>query len=140
MASRTTRGSLEPGDHLTREEFERRYEAMPYIRKAELIEGVVYMPSPVSPAHGRSDSLMIVWMGYYAAFTPGCEVLNNTSWAITAKSLPQPDAALHILAQYGGGARDQSHAVLLSRRRLRFGPLGCRRSRRPTDRRRCVSG
>jgi hypothetical protein len=38
---------LEPGDHLTRVEFERRYEAMPDLKKAELIEGVVYMPSPV---------------------------------------------------------------------------------------------
>ena len=38
---------LEPGDRLTRAEFERRYEAMPELRKAELIEGVVYMPSPV---------------------------------------------------------------------------------------------
>src|SRR5579864_6622345 len=38
---------LEPGDHLTRDEFERRYQAMPELKKAELIEGVVYMPSPV---------------------------------------------------------------------------------------------
>ena len=54
MVAKTTTGSkpprilpLEHGDHLTREEFERRYEAMPHVRKAELIEGVVYMPSPV---------------------------------------------------------------------------------------------
>ena len=39
--------SLENGDRLTRAEFERRYEAMPNLKKAELIEGVVYMPSPV---------------------------------------------------------------------------------------------
>ena len=38
---------LEPGDRLTRDEFERRYQAMPALGKAELIEGVVYMPSPV---------------------------------------------------------------------------------------------
>jgi hypothetical protein len=34
---------LESGDRLTRFEFERRYMAMPHIRKAELIEGVVYV-------------------------------------------------------------------------------------------------
>jgi len=38
---------LEPGDRLSRSEFERRYAAMPQLKKAELIEGVVYMPSPV---------------------------------------------------------------------------------------------
>jgi hypothetical protein len=38
---------LEPGDRLTRAEFERRYEPMPQLKKAELIEGEVYMPSPV---------------------------------------------------------------------------------------------
>ena len=39
---------LRNGDHLTVAEFERRYEAMPHVKKAELIEGVVYMPSPVT--------------------------------------------------------------------------------------------
>ncbi|MCU0875926.1 MAG: hypothetical protein MUE50_26660 [Pirellulaceae bacterium] len=38
---------LHAGDRLTRAEFERRYTAMPHVKKAELIEGVVYMPSPV---------------------------------------------------------------------------------------------
>lgn len=34
---------LENGDRLNRSEFERRYHAMPHVKKAELIEGVVYM-------------------------------------------------------------------------------------------------
>lgn len=38
---------LENGDRLTRPEFERRYAAMPQVKKAELIEGIVYLPSPV---------------------------------------------------------------------------------------------
>ena len=42
---------LENGDRLTRDEFERRYEAMPHLKKAELIEGVVYVPSPVRYRH-----------------------------------------------------------------------------------------
>src|SRR5947208_960339 len=44
---------LEPGDRLSREEFERRYERMPDVQKAELIEGIVYLPSP---AHARKHS------------------------------------------------------------------------------------
>ena len=38
---------LESGDRLTRAEFERRYSARPDIKKAELIEGVVYVATPV---------------------------------------------------------------------------------------------
>jgi uncharacterized protein YktB (UPF0637 family) len=38
---------LEAGDRLSRDEFERRYERLPCLKKAELIEGIVYMPSPV---------------------------------------------------------------------------------------------
>jgi len=38
---------LEPGDQLSRDEFERRYERMPNVKKAEPIEGIVYRPSPV---------------------------------------------------------------------------------------------
>ncbi|MGC8713934.1 MAG: hypothetical protein ACP5RH_16210, partial [Leptodesmis sp.] len=38
---------LENGDRLTRLEFERRYTAMPDLKKAELIEGIVYMASPL---------------------------------------------------------------------------------------------
>ena len=36
---------LENGDRLTVAEFERRYEAMPELKKAELINGVVHIPS-----------------------------------------------------------------------------------------------
>ena len=31
---------LENGDRLTRSDFEQRYDAMPYVKKAELIEGI----------------------------------------------------------------------------------------------------
>ena len=44
---------LEAGDHLTRREFHRRYEAMPHLKKAELIEGEVYMGSPVKLNHAE---------------------------------------------------------------------------------------
>lgn len=38
---------LESGNRLSWHEFERRYDAMPHLKKAELIEGVVYLPSPL---------------------------------------------------------------------------------------------
>ena len=70
--------TLENGDRLTRGEFERRYEARPDIRKAELIEGVVHMPSPTrSGSHARPHAAAITWLGSYAASTPGVQVNDN---------------------------------------------------------------
>jgi hypothetical protein len=42
-----TVSALENDDRLTRAAFERRYAAMPHLKKAELIKGVVYVPSPL---------------------------------------------------------------------------------------------
>jgi hypothetical protein len=57
---------LRNGDRLTRAEFERRYAAMPGIKKAELVEGVVYMPSPVgTDEHAVPHADLITWLGFY---------------------------------------------------------------------------
>ena len=57
----TSRGipPLNAGDHLSRAEFERRYTAMPVVKKAELVEGVVYMPSPVYAQHGEPHAIVM---------------------------------------------------------------------------------
>src|SRR4051812_20068008 len=71
---------LRNGDHLTRHEFERRYEAMPEIKKAELIEGVVFMPSPVSfEDHGEPHAHLVGWLAWYRTFTPGARVADNST-------------------------------------------------------------
>src|SRR5208337_4599178 len=71
---------LENGQRLTREEFERRYDAMPDLKKAELIEGVVYVPSPVNHrSHGRPHAHLTCWLGVYEASTAGVEVGDNSS-------------------------------------------------------------
>src|SRR5438132_13926278 len=71
---------LEPGDRLSREEFERRYDAMPQLKKAELIEGVVYMPSPVRlRRHGQPQFRLIGWLAAYEAATSGVIGGDNTS-------------------------------------------------------------
>ena len=63
--ARTMVPPLQAGDRLTREEFLRRYKAMPHVNKAELIEGVVYVPSPVSFDHGESHFDFVTWLGTY---------------------------------------------------------------------------
>jgi Uma2 family endonuclease len=97
---------LEPGDRLTREEFERRYEAMPHLKKAELIEGVVYMPSPLRfRRHGRPNRHLSTWLGTYEAATPGVEGADNATARLDLENEPQPDALLLIDPARGGQAR-----------------------------------
>ncbi len=97
---------LEPSDRLTRDEFERRYEAMPKLKKAELIEGVVYMPSPVRQRrHGRPHVRLVTWLGIYEGGTPGVEGGDNSTVRLDMDNDPQPDALLFIDPACGGNAR-----------------------------------
>ncbi|HET6879392.1 MAG TPA: Uma2 family endonuclease [Pirellulales bacterium] len=93
---------LEMGDHLTRAEFERRYNAMPGLKKAELVEGVVYMPSPVKPPHGRPHLLLAAWLGYYLSQTPGLDAADNATVRFDDVNEPQPDLLLAIEPAAGG--------------------------------------
>jgi Uma2 family endonuclease len=96
---------LEPGDRLTRDEFERRYEAMPQGIKAELLEGVVHMPSPTRfRRHGRPHSHLITWLGYYESGTSGVATGDNSTTRLDIDNEPQPDAVLLIDPAYGGQA------------------------------------
>jgi hypothetical protein len=97
---------LEPGDRLSRAEFERRYDAMPNRRKAELIEGVVYMPSPTRlQRHARPDRHLSTWMGTYEAATPGVLGADNATVRLDLDNEPQPDDVLLIDPACGGQAR-----------------------------------
>jgi len=88
---------LEPGDHLSREEFERRYDAMPGLKKAELLEGIVYMASPVRwNRHARPHVAVLNWLGSYEARTPGVQVGDNASIRLAGPTMPQPDAVMII--------------------------------------------
>lgn len=97
--------ALQNGDHLTRVEFERRYAAHPRIKKAELIEGVVYVPSPVSLVHSHRHANVILWLGTYLAATPGLRLLDNATVILDAENEVQPDAALYIIE--GGQTRPE---------------------------------
>lgn len=90
---------LKHGEQLTREEFERRYEAMPYLKKAELIGGIVYMGSPVrADIHGKPHGYIMTWIGVYCAATPGVDFLDNTTVHLDPDNEAQPDALLRIEA------------------------------------------
>ncbi|MEA5466873.1 Uma2 family endonuclease [Leptothoe sp. PORK10 BA2] len=94
---------LENGDHLSRDEFERRYAAMSQLKKAELIEGVVYVPAALRyRKHGKPHSDIMTWLGVYAALTPGLEAADNPTVRLDLDNEPQPDALLRIKTAYGG--------------------------------------
>ena len=97
---------LANGDRLTRDEFERRYEALPHVKKAELIEGTVYMPSPVhATTHGEPHAQIMTWLGTYSAATPGVQVADNATVRLDLDNEPQPDALLRIDEDCGGQSR-----------------------------------
>lgn len=93
---------LENGDELPAAEFLRRYEGMPLVRKAELVEGIVYMASPVRAIHSRPDNLIQTWLGLYAARTPGTESHTNPTVELDAENVSQPDSLLLLLPECGG--------------------------------------
>lgn len=94
------------GDHLTRAEFERRYAAMPHLKKAELIEGVVYMPSPVHlEKHSKPHSRVIGWLFNYVAATPGTDFGDNATVRLDSENEVQPDAFLRVHEEHGGQSR-----------------------------------
>jgi Uma2 family endonuclease len=88
--------ALASGDRLTRAEFERRYQATPEKFKAELIEGVVYVASPVRAFHGTPHAALVTWLGVYWTATPGVSVADNTTTRLDLDNEPQPDALVRI--------------------------------------------
>lgn len=97
VAARTV-PQLDSGARLTRFEFERRYEASPPWIKAELIEGVVYVASPVSIPHGDEHFRLITWLGAYAAQHPEVVGSDNATIRLDLDNEPQPDAHLRYRA------------------------------------------
>src|SRR5260370_16998864 len=94
--------TLVEGQRLDQPTFHALYEAMPPGTRAELINGVVLMPSPVGPAHGRAHFPTIAWLSYYAENTPGVEGMANTSTALGLTSEPPPDFLLPIFSHFLG--------------------------------------
>lgn len=96
---------LRNGDHLSRIEFERRYELMPDVKKAELIEGVVYMPSRVPLSHAEPHAHVVGWLGYYSSKVTPLLGGISASVRLDLDNEPQPDALLLLPEWAGSSAR-----------------------------------
>lgn len=97
---------FEPGDRLSREEFLKRWEQMPDLKFAELIDGVVYMPSPVSAEHATRDGDVHLLLATYAARSGVCTFVVGATWLMEHDSAPQPDSALRLLPDRGGRTQE----------------------------------
>jgi Uma2 family endonuclease len=98
---------LENGDKLSLHEFERRYNAMPNLKKAELIEGIVYiMPAALRfRSHGQPHGWILTWLGTYEVATIGVALGVEPTVRLDLDNEPQPDAVLLINPEAGGQAR-----------------------------------
>jgi Uma2 family endonuclease len=88
---------LEPGDRLDQPTFHERYERTRPGVKAELIEGVVYMPSPVGNVHSEEHALLNALLITYVLSTPGTKVGDNPTVILADDCEPQPDAVLRLV-------------------------------------------
>src|SRR5262245_23619456 len=94
--------TLFEGDRLDAEEFLRRWEALPELKYAELIDGVVFLSSPTGFDHSTMHHELHTWLGFYRVRTPGCQAGSDATWVMGKKNVPQPDIFLRILPKYGG--------------------------------------
>lgn len=95
--------SLTNGDHLTWEQFATRWDATPGLKKAELINGIVFM-SPLTYQSSRMEDNLRHWAREYERATPGTKGGGNATWRMLDDA-PQPDAFLRILETHGGSTR-----------------------------------
>lgn len=95
------------GDRLDADEFLRRWEALPDLHYAELIDGVVFLSSPLGLDHGTAHSDLSGWLFVYRSRTPGTQSGNDTTWVMGPKNVSQPDIFLRILPEFGGQSGEQ---------------------------------
>ena len=107
------RPPLNSGDHLSRAEFHRRYGMYPRVNKAELIEGVVIVGSPVHRQHGRPHFHISAILGVYVAHTPGLLAGDNESVVLDQDNELQPDLFVGIDAALGGQVIDSEEGALM---------------------------
>ncbi|SRR5579883_1249313 len=93
---------LENGDNLDQKTFHARYLAKPEDCRAELVGGIVYVPSPRKVSHGKVQQLVVRWLDEYMDATQGTRALLNITQIPGPDSELEPDACLFIISECGG--------------------------------------
>ncbi len=102
---------LENGDHLTQVEFHRRYAALGEEIKAELVEGIVHMPSPTRMNHARAHAAIIGRLSFYSAYTSGTELADNATVILDGDNEVQPDGLLRKVKGGSSRVNDEDYVV-----------------------------
>ncbi len=89
------------GDHLTRDEFERRFDATPGLKRAELIQGIVRIPAPQHWQAAAAGAHLCGWLGFYRAHTRGTRCGAYPHLRLPGDNMPQPDAILLLPSHVG---------------------------------------
>ncbi len=103
--------TLVEGQRLDQPTFHALYEAMPADARAELIDGVVWIPGRIGIAHSDGTIALLLWLVGYAEQTPGVQSLNHVTLILDARNEPQPDEMLRVLPEYGGRTRNEGGYV-----------------------------
>jgi hypothetical protein len=98
---------LVAGDRLDRATFHERYEAMPPSTRAELIGGVVVMPSALGTGHGDVSAALGGWLVHFRRGIPGLRSGDTATIMLDDRAEPQPDLHLRISAEFGGQTRQE---------------------------------
>ncbi len=110
---------FENGDRMSAERFMRRYERLPGLSHVQLVEGVVYMPSPVRyTQHAMPQHMMSMWLGTFALKTPGVESVPEATLRLDGSNVPQPDVVGRITEAAGGGSSVDDDGYLRGRPEL----------------------
>jgi Uma2 family endonuclease len=104
--------ALEAGDHLDQKTFHERYEAMPEDFRAELIGGIVFVPSPLKRPHGRAHVLLSHWLAAYEIATPGTLVFDSATTILDPQAEPQPDLCMLIANPLHGQTREKDEYIV----------------------------
>jgi hypothetical protein len=101
------------GQRLDQPTFHERYEAMPPETRAELVGGVVYMPSPMRGDHGETEHTLGGWLFHYQLKTPGVKGASGATIKLNQEGEPQPDRLLFIARELGGQLAVDSEGYFL---------------------------
>ena len=104
---------FQSGDVMDQGAFHALYQTTPPGFRAELIGGVVFMPSPVTRRHSAPHGKLGTWLGMYAAETDGTESLPDATMILSQDSEPQPDLSLIIVPEIGGQTEVSSEDYLI---------------------------
>jgi len=87
---------------MSSEEFLERWERMPALKQAELLEGMVYMASPIRIEHGYWDRRVSAWLSLFVDRVHGLGAATNTTVDLGERNVPQPDQIAYTKPEFGG--------------------------------------